>query len=87
LSRESERITLRKRVGIVFQQYNLFPHLTVLDNIVLAPTRILGIERQTAKNSLANFSTRCGWPKRRTPILASCPAASSSAWRSPGRLP
>ena len=45
LTKESERIALRKRVGIVFQQYNLFPHLTVLDNIVLAPTRILGADR------------------------------------------
>lgn len=49
LTTESERIALRKRVGIVFQQYNLFPHLTVLDNIVLAPTRILGVERREAE--------------------------------------
>ncbi len=49
LTRESERIALRKRVGIVFQQYNLFPHLTVLENIVLAPIRILGVARQEAE--------------------------------------
>jgi polar amino acid transport system ATP-binding protein len=49
LTREAERIALRKRVGIVFQQYNLFPHLTVLDNIVLAPTRILGADRQATE--------------------------------------
>jgi polar amino acid transport system ATP-binding protein len=49
LTKESERIALRKRVGIVFQQYNLFPHLTVLDNIVLAPTRILGVNRREAE--------------------------------------
>jgi len=49
LTRETERIALRKRVGIVFQQYNLFPHLTVLDNIVLAPTRILGAERRATE--------------------------------------
>lgn len=49
LTRETERIALRKRVGIVFQQYNLFPHLTVLDNIVLAPTHILGAERRATE--------------------------------------
>lgn len=49
LATENERIALRKRVGIVFQQYNLFPHLTVLENIVLAPTRILGVERREAE--------------------------------------
>ncbi|OWO93050.1 phosphate ABC transporter ATP-binding protein [Rhizobium esperanzae] len=49
LTAESERIALRKRVGIVFQQYNLFPHLTVLDNIVLAPTRILGVGQDEAE--------------------------------------
>ncbi|MBD8687264.1 MULTISPECIES: amino acid ABC transporter ATP-binding protein [unclassified Rhizobium] len=52
LTKESERIELRKRVGIVFQQYNLFPHLTVLDNIMLAPTRILDADR-TATEKLA----------------------------------
>ncbi|MCM2452627.1 amino acid ABC transporter ATP-binding protein [Agrobacterium vitis] len=51
LTKESERIALRKRVGIVFQQYNLFPHLTVLDNIMLAPTRILGTARREAEKS------------------------------------
>ena len=49
LTKESERIALRKRVGIVFQQYNLFPHLTVLDNIVLAPTHILGTPKAEAE--------------------------------------
>jgi polar amino acid transport system ATP-binding protein len=49
LKTETERIALRKRIGFVFQQYNLFPHLTVLENIVLAPTRILGVARETAE--------------------------------------
>ena len=36
---------LRKRIGIVFQAYNLFPHMTVLDNITLAPRRVHGLDR------------------------------------------
>lgn len=40
---------LRKEVGIVFQSYNLFPHLTVLENITLAPRKVKGIARDEAK--------------------------------------
>lgn len=36
---------LRKRVGIVFQAYNLFPHMTVLDNITLAPRKVHRLDR------------------------------------------
>lgn len=40
---------LQKRVGIVFQAYNLFPHMTVLDNITLAPRKVHGQNRQDAE--------------------------------------
>jgi len=49
LRSEAELIALRKRVGFVFQQYNLFPHLTVLENLVVAPTRVAGRDRATAQ--------------------------------------
>ncbi|QKF52132.1 amino acid ABC transporter ATP-binding protein [Pseudomonas graminis] len=42
LKTEAQRIELRKRVGFVFQQYNLFPHLSVLENLVIAPRKVLG---------------------------------------------
>lgn len=41
---------LYKRVGIVFQAYNLFPHMTVLDNITLAPRRVHKISRGESEN-------------------------------------
>jgi polar amino acid transport system ATP-binding protein len=48
LSSERDEIELRKRVGFVFQQYNLFPHLSVLDNLVVAPVRILRRDKAEA---------------------------------------
>ncbi|KKB80965.1 peptide ABC transporter ATP-binding protein [Devosia soli] len=45
------RTGLYKRIGIVFQAYNLFPHLTVLDNITLAPVRVHGRQRAEAEDA------------------------------------
>jgi len=41
---------LRRDVGIVFQSYNLFPHMSVIENITLAPTRIDGLPRKEARD-------------------------------------
>jgi len=41
---------LYKRIGIVFQAYNLFPHMSVLDNITLAPRRVHRIEREQTES-------------------------------------
>ncbi|MFN8592726.1 MAG: amino acid ABC transporter ATP-binding protein [Thermomicrobiales bacterium] len=43
---------VRQRIGMVFQSYNLFPHMTVLDNITLAPRKVQGLSR-TAANDMA----------------------------------
>ncbi|MBK9608930.1 MAG: amino acid ABC transporter ATP-binding protein [Betaproteobacteria bacterium] len=45
LHRDQEMIALRKDVSIVFQQYNLFPHKTALENIMMAPIQVLGQPR------------------------------------------
>lgn len=49
LRTESQLIALRKRVGFVFQQYNLFPHLTVLQNLTIAPTLAGGVSQADAE--------------------------------------
>ena len=40
---------LRQRIGIVFQQWNAFPHLTVLENVMLAPLKVCGLREDQAK--------------------------------------
>ena len=40
---------VRRRIGMVFQNFNLFPHMSVMDNIILSPTRTLGISKSVAR--------------------------------------
>jgi len=51
---------LRQRVGIVFQSYNLFPHLSVERNITLAPRVVKGMEREAARELAAGALARVG---------------------------
>ena len=46
---ERDVAAARARIGMVFQSYNLFPHMSVLQNIVAAPVRVRGIERRQAE--------------------------------------
>jgi polar amino acid transport system ATP-binding protein len=41
--------TVRRRIGIVFQSFNLFPHMSVLGNVTLAPMKVLGMSRSDAQ--------------------------------------
>ena len=43
-------VDLRRRVGMVFQQFNLFPHMTALENVTLAPRKVRGLSADTANN-------------------------------------
>jgi len=45
----TDRRAVRQRIGVVFQAYNLFPHLTVLANVTLAPRRVHGVARISAE--------------------------------------
>ena len=50
-----ELVALRKEVGMVFQHFNLYPHKTVLENVTLAPTKVLGIDKATAEKTAQKY--------------------------------
>ena len=56
---------VRRKVGIVFQSYNLFPHMTVLRNVTLAPTKALGVPRQQAEEHAGELLARFGLADKR----------------------
>jgi polar amino acid transport system ATP-binding protein len=51
---------VRTQIGIVFQAFNLFPHMSVLRNITLGPTKVLGVSRGEAETSAMALLTRFG---------------------------
>jgi polar amino acid transport system ATP-binding protein len=51
---------LRRNVGIVFQSYNLFPHMSVLRNVTLAPIRVGGMDRRAAEERAVELLARVG---------------------------
>lgn len=51
---------LRQKIGMVFQSYDLFPHLTVLDNILLAPTKVQKRAKAEVKTEAMELLTRVG---------------------------
>ena len=56
---------VRRRIGIVFQAFNLFPHMTVLRNVTLAPTQVLGTPRAEAEAQAIALLDRFGLAARR----------------------
>ncbi|MFF7401938.1 amino acid ABC transporter ATP-binding protein [Streptomyces sp. TR1341] len=56
----ADQDAVRRRIGVVFQAYNLFPHMTVLDNITLAPRRVHGVSRAEAEERARGLLERLG---------------------------
>jgi polar amino acid transport system ATP-binding protein len=55
---------LRQQVGIVFQSFNLFPHMSVLDNVTLAPLKVLGLSRPEAEERAIVLLRRIGMDQK-----------------------
>ena len=51
---------VRRKIGIVFQAFNLFPHMTVLQNVTLAPRKSLGLSKREAENRARELLERIG---------------------------
>ncbi|MCS7008104.1 MAG: amino acid ABC transporter ATP-binding protein, partial [Gaiellaceae bacterium] len=56
---------VRRGIGIVFQAFNLFPHMSVLENVTLAPRKVLGLSRQEAEARAEELLARFGLSEKR----------------------
>jgi polar amino acid transport system ATP-binding protein len=55
---------LRANIGMVFQQFNLYPHMTVLDNVTLAPVRVRGLTRAEAERTAMDLLAKVDIPDK-----------------------
>lgn len=57
---------IRENLGMVFQRFNLFPHMTVLDNITLAPIKVKGMEKAAAEKIAMELLNKVGLAEKAT---------------------
>ena len=78
LTGEANINEIRKEVGMVFQRFNLFPHMTVLENLVLAPMKVRGISRSEAEQTAQELLIKVGLDDKANAYPDQLPVDSSS---------
>jgi glutamate/aspartate transport system ATP-binding protein len=78
---------LRSTVGMVFQNFELFPHMSIIDNLAIAQVKVLGRTQEQAREKGFKLLDRVGLRAQAENIRASFPVVSSSVWQSPGLWP
>jgi polar amino acid transport system ATP-binding protein len=66
LNSEANLNAIRREVGMVFQRFNLFPHMTVLDNITLAPIKVKGLKKSEAEDLAKKLLIKVGLSEKAT---------------------
>jgi polar amino acid transport system ATP-binding protein len=62
--RDGEVARRRREIGMVFQQFNLFPHLSALENVTAGPVHVLGVPRTTAREEGLRLLSQVGLPEK-----------------------
>ena len=60
LNGEANINEVRKEIGMVFQRFNLFPHMTVMENLILAPMKVRGVKKEEAVELAERYLTKVG---------------------------
>lgn len=60
LTNEANINEVRKEIGMVFQRFNLFPHMTVLENLMLAPMKVRGVKHEEAEKTAMTYLAKVG---------------------------
>ncbi len=55
---------IRRRIGMIFQSFNLFPHMSVVDNVAIGPRKVLGVSKQDARAAARDLLVRLGLEAR-----------------------
>ena len=77
------RRQVRRRTGMIFQQFHLFPHRTALENVMEAPVHVARVPRTEAREQALALLSKVGLADRADHLPSELSGASSSGWPSP----